>query len=112
MPNDQDMYEEEEAGPGIPQADVLKSYVAFGARAIRKRRGLMAAIFFPLLAIAFLAAAFWPRTYHCESTLMAVKTLALEASTHSDNTNPLDGASGMMMRRENLVAIAERTDLI
>ena len=58
------MYEDEEDdGPSVVQPELIKSYLAFAARALRSRRLLMAAIFVPVAALTFLAAVVWPRTY-------------------------------------------------
>ena len=78
MENEQDNYEEEQRAAGFPKADLLKSYLAFARRAIGRRRWVVALVFVPTSCGHVRGGGDWPRTYHCESKLMAQRTEVLE----------------------------------
>jgi uncharacterized protein involved in exopolysaccharide biosynthesis len=98
----------EESGQ-LLQPDLIKSYLAFALRALRKRRLWIVSVFFLGAALTFAVAALWPRTYHCEMKLMAQKSKALGGESE---LNPLGGASDILGRHENLMEIVKQTDLV
>src|SRR5882762_7934008 len=110
MMNDQDMVDEEDSS-SVPQTDLLASYLEFGVRAIKKRTLLVVTVFVVVASLAILAAMVWPRTFHCESKLMAQRNDVL-ASSHEDRVQPLRGAADVILRHDNLAAIVKQTDLI
>jgi len=111
MENEQDNFEEESEGGGLPQSDLLKSYLAFARRAIGRRRWVVALVFGPLAAATFAVVAIWPRTYHCESKLMAQRTEVLEGDRDVTSAT-LHAASDVILRHENLVVLAKQIDLV
>ena len=111
MENEQDNYEEESEGGGLPQADMLKSYLAFARRAIGRRLWVVALVFVPLAAATFGVVAIWPRTYHCESKLMSQRTEVLEGD-HDATAANLHAAGDVIFRRENLLILAKQIELV
>src|SRR5260221_13919392 len=67
----------EEEGSRLVQPDLIKSYLAFGLRAVRKHRLWVVAILVVGVSLTVAIAVLWPRTYHCEMKLMAQKSKAL-----------------------------------
>src|SRR4051812_7692085 len=108
MENEQHNFEEEsEGGGGLPAADLFKSYLAFARRAIGRRLVLVALVFVPLAALTFGVVAIWPRTYHCESKLMAQHTEVLEGD-HDATSAAMHAAGDVILRRENLLSLAKQ----
>jgi uncharacterized protein involved in exopolysaccharide biosynthesis len=108
---DSDYDDEDEESGGIPP-DLLASYLAFGVRAVAKRKWLVAGIFAALALCTVAAAVLWPRTYHCESRLMAQSNGALGLKLGDSSSDALSGAYDVIMRHENLQSIVKQTDLI
>lgn len=86
----------------VDQGELLKSYVAFAVRAIRTRLKLVVLLFVAVAGACLGALAVWPRTYSCQSTLMAVP---------EGQMDPLRGAPEVITRHENLVTIVKKTQL-
>ena len=107
--DEQDTVDEEESS-NVPQADLLASYLDFGLRAIKKRQLLAALVFVVVAGLAILAAMVWPRTFHCESRLMAQRNEVL--ASQRERGDPLRGASDVILRHDNLEAIVKQTDLV
>ncbi|HEY2408694.1 MAG TPA: hypothetical protein VGI10_21965 [Polyangiaceae bacterium] len=99
---------EEEEGSGGLQLDLIGSYFAFGVRAVRDRKLLAAGIFLPIAILSLLAAATWPRTYHCETILMIQSNQVFQESKQ----DALGGAAQVITRQENLEAIINQLDLV
>ena len=91
------------------QVELLHSYLAFARRALRAHRALTACVFLGGLALTFLVFAFFPRTYRCKTTMMALGNAVLE---RNDAPNPLTGAEGLIMRHDNLEAIIREIGLL
>lgn len=91
------------------QVELLHSYLAFARRALRAHRLLTACIFLGGIALTFLVFAFFPRTYRCKTTMMALGNAVLE---RYDAPNPLTGAEGLIMRHDNLEAIIREIGLL
>jgi peptidoglycan hydrolase CwlO-like protein len=100
--------EESGEGGGLP-TELIASYLAFGRRAIARRKWLVIAVFVFLGSIITTLAILWPKTYHCESRLMAARNQVLLVRGDDD---ALRGASDTIMRHENLEAIVTQTDLV
>lgn len=98
MENSEDQ-EHGEQGGGI-QIEQLKSYLAFGRRALRAHLRIVASVVAIGLILTGLANAFIPRKYRCTTVLMALSNPILEGGTN--NYNPLNGASGLVLSHENL----------
>src|SRR5262245_28363759 len=108
MVDEQDMVEKEE-NQSVAQLDLLTSYLAFGGRALRKRRTLAAVVFVAVAGITILAVSIWPKTFHCESRLMAQRNDVLVPHGGGD---PLQGASDVILRHDNLEAIVKQLELV
>jgi uncharacterized protein involved in exopolysaccharide biosynthesis len=110
MAGEEEMVEEEESA-NVAQLDLLTSYLAFGGRAIKKRQLLAVAVFVVLSGLTVVAVMVWPRTFHCESRLMAQRNDVL-ASERGTSGEPLRGAADVIFRHDNLEAIVKQTDLV
>ncbi len=98
-----------EGGGGGFQIELLRSYLDFARRALRKRWLLSASIVVTILALTIVATIFWPRTYSCTTVLMPVGNSLLDGK----GTPPLlIGAEDLIMRHENLEAIIRDTGLV
>ncbi len=100
-------HEESDGGGGF-QPEVIKSYLAFAFRAVRRRRLMAAAIFLPIAILTVVAAKLWPRTYHCETVLMVQGNQSFEEL----RMDSLGGATEVVTRQEGLRAIVKETDLV
>src|SRR4051812_6512804 len=96
-------------GAQANQLELLKSYLAFGRRAIRSRRLMAVLIFVGMTALTLGALALWPRTYQCELRLIVQRSQVLDPD---EKTNPLESASDLITRHDNLVAIVDQLDLV
>jgi uncharacterized protein involved in exopolysaccharide biosynthesis len=111
LDEDDDDDDERDDGGGGPPPDLLKSYVAFMKRSVRKRRLVAACIFVVCATLTIAATALWPRTYHSEMVLFAQHTDAL--ATRGDNgQGAMWGAAETILRHDNVAAIIKQTDLI
>jgi uncharacterized protein involved in exopolysaccharide biosynthesis len=70
---------------------------------------LALAAFVVVAGLTVVAAIVWPRTFHCESKLMAQRNEVLASHNGGD---PLRGASDVILRHDNLEAIVKQTDLV
>ena len=102
---------EEDDSPHVPQTELLWSYLAFGARALKRRRLLSLLVFLGVAAVTVAAVVLWPRTYHCEMKLTAQRNEVL-APRNGGGTDALRGAAEAITRHENLQAIVKQTDLV
>jgi polysaccharide biosynthesis transport protein len=102
----EDEVEEPERSP-IDQVDMIKSYLAFAWRSLKQRKLMAGLVFAVVFGASIAALAVWPRTYHCESTIMVQGSGALVGG----DGNAFRGAADIIRRRENLQRIAKETDL-
>jgi hypothetical protein len=104
--------EDEDEGGGV-QPEVLKSYLAFGLRALSEHRWLSIGVFAFVTGMSLIALAVWPRTYQCETKLMTQASTGLAQNVDSvrDALN-FKGAHEIIMRHDNLVSIVRQTDLV
>jgi uncharacterized protein involved in exopolysaccharide biosynthesis len=107
MAEEQEETEEVERSP-IDQMELIRSYGAFALRAVRLRRLLTGLTFTIVFGMTLIGLWLWPRTYHCESTILLQGTGALVAT---DEKGALRGASDNVRRRENLLRIIKETEL-
>lgn len=99
--------EEEEQGGGIP-TELIKSYLAFGVRAVRNRRLLASLIFGGISCLTILVLAIWPRTYRCDTVLMVQGNQMYQDSKQ----DAMSGAAQVVTRRENLEALVKQAELV
>jgi uncharacterized protein involved in exopolysaccharide biosynthesis len=107
MESDDTEKEQEKTGGGL-QLDVLKSYLTFAARAVRKRLYLSVPIFVIGTALTILAVRFLPRTFQCSTVMMGESN-----QVFGDwQPQPFAGVNNLVMRRENLEALVRDTGLV
>jgi uncharacterized protein involved in exopolysaccharide biosynthesis len=109
MEDESGQHEEEESGGGGFNPDALKSYVEFIRRATRPRKNLTRLIVVVGLILTGLIVKYVPRTYTCTTVLMTVENAVLDEGSGS---RPLAGASGLIMRHENLENLIKATNLL
>jgi len=100
---------EEGGGTRGLQPEVIKSYLVFAARAVKKRwwvSGLIFAVGFGITIVAF---RLLPRTFNCTTVMMGETNQVLEGWT---GQNLFAAAPNLIMRHENLEAIVRDTDLV
>ncbi len=100
----------EQGGGGSISLDVVRSYLAFARRAIKARRVMVGIVLAIGLVLTVLIVRFVPKTYTCTTVLMAVETAVLDG----DRGGPRSwaGASGLIMRHENLTTLIKETGLL
>ena len=99
-------------------AEKFKDLAGFIARAPRRHPKLAAAIFVVVAGLGLAVAATMPRTYSAELKLLAQRNLVLPALSNPNRTvprdadNPTKDVAVMIMRRDNLIALAKQADLV
>ncbi len=101
--------EDESAGGGVG-LDIILSYLAFAARAIKRRKWLLVGVIVLVSSVVIGLVSVWPRTYRCAMTITAQYSPALK-SYGGERIDALGGASLIVRRRESLEAISKSTDL-
>ena len=89
--------------------ELIESYLAFLKRAVRAHRLLVGVVTIVGVTLTICAVLYFPRTFTCKTVLMGFGSPILDGR---DTQNPLDGADGLIMRRENLEAIVRDTGLV
>jgi hypothetical protein len=108
--NDDDL---EEGSADLFDGKQIREYLVFASGAFRRRRALIAAVVSGVMALAALAVAALPRTYHVEAKLLAQRSAVLAVrGDGQDAVAPTRGAVETIRRRDNLVALIEATDLV
>ena len=102
--------DEGEGGGGL-NTELIFSYLLFAKRAIVRRKYLVLGAFAAVMLIVLLGVKYWPRTYYCESRLMATGK-GLSQRTEERGGDALKGATEFVVRHENLEAIIKQTDLL
>jgi capsular polysaccharide biosynthesis protein len=101
--------DDEQDGSGANQIELIKSYFAFARRAVGKRRSLTAAIFAVVVVLVSVGLAIWPRSYQSELRMMVQRSSVLDTDDRA--ANPLQGASDVVTRYENLEALVKQLEL-
>jgi uncharacterized protein involved in exopolysaccharide biosynthesis len=99
---------QEAAGGGI-DPETIRSYLTYGKRALRLHRVMAVLVFGIGFTVTVLLVRYLPRSFACKTVLMTQGSQVLD---RSGTTSPLDGASNLIMRHENLEAIIRDTDLV
>ncbi|MGH7284640.1 MAG: hypothetical protein ACRELY_24200 [Polyangiaceae bacterium] len=94
--------------------DQVRNYFHFVSGSLRRRKKLAIATFVSIIAVAVLAIATLPRSYHVEAKLLAQRSqvLAIRGDSPDASTAPTRGAAETVLKRDNLVSIIHETDLI
>jgi uncharacterized protein involved in exopolysaccharide biosynthesis len=106
--------------PGATLFDwtLLRDWARFAARAVRRHPLLASAAFALVVALGVAAAWALPRTYEVEATVLALRNPVVSALSNpgvnrpSESDAPTRAAREAILRRDNLVALIERTDLL
>jgi uncharacterized protein involved in exopolysaccharide biosynthesis len=98
----------EDGRPEVPALDQLKSYLAYGRRALRNHRGLALVIAVSGVLITIAAAVVWPRSYMTSTVLAAKDNKVLDGDR---DTGSLRGATEIILSHENVEAIVDEIKL-
>lgn len=115
QPNDQDSSGDEEPLVNVRQ---LFDYVGFVARSIGRHKALAFGTVVLVLALTGAAAVLLPRTYFVETKLLAQRNAVMAALSNPGRAVPWDAdaptraAAETVLRRDNLIALIEQTDLM
>jgi len=96
----------------------IRDWTVFVLRAPRRHPPLALATFLAIVAVAVLSLWALPKTYHVESKILTQKNQVMPGlanpnrSIPSEADAPTRAASDTVLRRENLVALINQTDLI
>ncbi len=96
----------------------LKETLGFVSRSPSRRPRLAATVFAVVAGLALFGAAALPSTYNAQVKLLAQRDQVLPALSNPsravprDADNPTKNVSEMIMRRENIVALAKDADLV
>jgi hypothetical protein len=103
--------QDEEGGQGGGfKIELLRSYLTFASRSIKTRLRVVGLVVFIGLALTAAVYKLFPRTYKCTTILMAVSNPVLDGDRITYTA--LSGASGMVMRHENLEELIRDTGLL
>ncbi len=96
---------------------LLKDYALFLLHGLRRNRLLALGVFGAVLALAILAAALLPRTYHVEAKFRATNDVLINSLGNPnrisfDDGSPNQEARELILRRDNVVALIKQTNLI
>jgi uncharacterized protein involved in exopolysaccharide biosynthesis len=92
----------------------ISGYGRFVSGALRRRWWLSGGIVVTGLVLTYLVYWSMPRTYHIETQLLAQKnnmTTGIVAGHNGDGNNPTRAAAETVLRRDNLVALLEKSEL-
>jgi uncharacterized protein involved in exopolysaccharide biosynthesis len=108
MEHEPDQDDESQEGGGGINIEVLRSYLTFAKNAIKQRRVTAVIVGIMGLALTLAAAKYLPRTYVCETAMMAVSSGVLDAER---GPAPWAGAEGQIMSHDNLEGLINRINL-
>jgi uncharacterized protein involved in exopolysaccharide biosynthesis len=97
------------AGGGL-NIEVLKSYLGWAKRALKKRRLLIALVLLVGVSLSAAIAKYIPRTYSCSTVLMTVSNSVLDGE-RAWGMQPLAGAPNLIMSHENLETLIKDSQL-
>ena len=90
----------------------IANWVGFGRRSAGRHKRLVLGLAAALVLIAGVAVAVLPKTYHVETKLLAQKNQVLAVRNDTGGEDPTRAAADTVLRRENLVALVKRTNLV
>ncbi len=104
----------EEEGSGGLDIESLRDTVGFVLRATRRRPVLALLTFVTIAALGVTVAITMPRTYSSQVTLLAQRSAvrALTGQNTQIEDNPTKNVAAMIMRRDNVVALAKEANLV
>jgi uncharacterized protein involved in exopolysaccharide biosynthesis len=90
----------------------ISGYGRFVSGALRRRWWLSGGVLMTTLSLTYLIYWLMPRTYHIETQLLAQRSGMVGALvSRSDQSSPTRAAAETVLRRDNLVALAEKSEL-
>lgn len=96
--------------------ELLRDWVGFVLRGVRRHRVLAVLAFVSVMALGVLATAYFPRTYHVESKLLANRSQVIRALGNPRSSlqgdDPTRAAEETIYARDNLVALIRQTNLV
>ncbi|HSP80159.1 MAG TPA: chain-length determining protein, partial [Myxococcaceae bacterium] len=126
----EELPEVERAQAQLVDWEQLKDYAGFIKRAVLRHKVLVINTFMVTALLGALAAKFLPRSYYSQATLLPKRSSTIAALVNPDRAHTLDpdppnplrppgevdsvtlSASRAVMRRENLVALVKRVNLL
>jgi len=90
----------------------LGRYGAFCLRSIRRRAFLFVSVSAGLILLAALAVGALPKTYEVEARLLAQRNAVLSVRADQNQMEPTRAAVETVVRRDNLLALLQQTDLL
>jgi len=101
-------------GPGEELFDwqKLRRYAAFCLRSIHRRFFLFLSVSAGLVLLAGLALSAFPKTYEVEARLLAQRNPVLSVRADLNQMEPTRAAVETILRRDNLLALMQQTDLL
>lgn len=110
QPSDDD----QDTPTGLFDAAQVRNYAQFVIGALSRRRWLATTVFSSIVLLTALALLILPRTYHAEAKLFAQRSqvLVVRGDGPDATVAPTRGATETVLRRDNLIAIIQETDLL
>ncbi len=97
---------------------LIGNCLGFAARAVRRNRALSGALFGAVLSLALTAFVVMPKTYRVQTTIFALRNPVMSTLSNPglfrpyESDAPTRAAKETVLRRDNLVSLCNRTDLL
>ena len=101
--------DEESEDSGTPAGELIKSYLAYAARALGRHRMLGAITTGSLVAATVVAVIVWPRSYQCVTVVAAQDSHVLDGDRMGGS---LGGANEVITSSESVAAIVDELQLV
>jgi len=106
------------ASPELIDYELIREVLGYIVHSLKRHRMQILVCFGVISAVAAVASKILPRTYHAEAQIMTDRNPIIASlcnparSVPRDADQPTRGASELVTRRENLVALVKRTSLV
>jgi uncharacterized protein involved in exopolysaccharide biosynthesis len=110
------------APPPVPESPdlfdyaLIRNYVGFALRSPGRHKVLAIACFFLIVAVGFAAASVIPYRYQVQAKILAQRNPLMDSLSNPglsrEGSAPTRAAREVLIRRENLIALAKQTDLV
>lgn len=105
---DQENDERPEGGGSAINLEMVRSFLTFARNAIAAHKLLVASVIVVGLSLTMAVAKYAPRTFECQTAMMAVSSGVLDSN---NGPQPLAGAQGMIMSHDNLERLIKDINL-
>ncbi len=105
---DQEDDERQEGGGSAINLEMIRSLLAFARNAITGHKLLVALVIVVGLSLTLTVAKYAPRTFQCQTAMMAVSSGVLDSDR---GPQPLAGAEGIIMSHDNIERLIKDIDL-